>query len=137
MTRVGSADVGSGDRQTDLLTRDDQCSYHCTSGLGFTSVIMKEFQQCSRPHFRNACQSGVDSPCTHQSTKATQHQEDGELLVILMDRYHVIYSTAQARVCTHERITLEWLEDCSHQAKNVSQVKLLKCILLMKVKLCL
>ena len=24
----GPADVGSGDRQTDLLTRDDQCSYH-------------------------------------------------------------------------------------------------------------
>ena len=79
----GPADVGSGDCQTDLLTRDDQCSYHCTSGLGFAGITMEEFQQCSRPRFRNACQSGVDSPCTHQSTKANQHQKNSELLVIL------------------------------------------------------
>ena len=79
----GPADVGPVHRQTDLLTRDDQCSYHCTSSLGFAGVTMGEFQQCSRPRFGNACQSGVDSPCTHQSTKANQQQEDGELLVIL------------------------------------------------------
>ena len=33
----GTMDVGSvyGDRQTDMLTRDDQCYHHCTSNLGF------------------------------------------------------------------------------------------------------